>query len=118
MDLIFFVTIPSKSLNLSSPLVSKQKVHRFFYKKWFLYKKLDSLSRMDESIKYQNKDTHTLMNTFLLNTGDHFNIEEKAIKETDKSIKFVYEFKNNQVVFTAMVIGSEIISEEMFLRRD
>ena len=58
------------------------------------------------------------MNTFLLNTGDKFNIEEKATKETDKSTKLVYEFKNNQVVFTAMVIGSETLSEELFLRRD
>ena len=58
------------------------------------------------------------MNTFLLKIGDTFNIEEKAKKETDKSTKFVYEYKNNRVVFTAMVIGSEIISEELFLRRD
>ena len=58
------------------------------------------------------------MNTFLLNTGDKFNIEEKATKETDKSTKWDYEFKKNQVVVTAMVIGSETISEGRFLRRD
>ena len=58
------------------------------------------------------------MNTFLLKIGDKFNIEEKATKETDKSTKLVYVFKNNQVVFFAMVIGSEILSEELFLRRD
>ena len=55
---------------------------------------------------------------FLLNTGDKFNIEEKATKETEKSTKSVYEFKNNQVVVSAMVIGSEVISEQLFLRRD
>ena len=55
---------------------------------------------------------------FLLNTGDKFNIEEKARKETEKSTKSVYEFKNNQVVVSAMVIGSEVISEQLFLRRD
>ena len=53
-----------------------------------------------------------------LNTGDKFNIEEKATKETEKSTKSVYEFKNNQVVVSAMVIGSEVISEQLFLRRD
>ena len=55
---------------------------------------------------------------FLLNKGGKFNIEEKAMKETDKSTKSVYEFKNNQVVVSVMVIGSEIISEQLFLRRD
>jgi hypothetical protein len=53
-----------------------------------------------------------------LNKGGKFNIEEKAMKETDKSTKSVYEFKNNQVVVSVMVIGSEIISEQLFLRRD
>jgi len=73
--------------------------------------------KIDEEYKRRTKDGREVTTTAVQN-GDHFNIEEKAIKETDKSIKFVYEFKNNQVVFTAMVIGSEIISEEMFLRRD
>jgi len=52
------------------------------------------------------------------NHSDNFNIEEKATKETEKSTKSIYEFKNNQVVVSAMVIGSEVISEQLFLRRD
>lgn len=50
--------------------------------------------------------------------GDKITIEEKATKETEKSTKSVFEFKNNQVVVSAMVIGSEVISEQLFLRRD